>query len=85
MYKKKILYLVKQNPPTNIYKNKIEFLFTDKKLNALKIFFDKNTLEFKGWTTKDAYSNEVIFTIVDLEINKMIEDKYFKIPKEENL
>ena len=61
------------------------FEFNDKQSNNLKIFFDKNSLEFKGWETKDAYSNNVIFTISDLKTNKTIEDKFFKIPKEEDL
>ena len=63
----------------------IEFEFIDKKSNKLKIFFDKNSLEFKGWKTKDAYSNNVSFIISNLQTNKIIEDEFFKIPKEEDL
>ena len=53
--------------------------------NIVKIFFDKNSLEFKGWETKDAYSNNVSFIISNLKINKIIDDEFFKIPKEEDL
>ena len=63
----------------------IEFELNEKKKNKLKIFFDKNSLEFKGWITKDAYSNNVSFAIEDLKINNQIVDDFFKIPKEEDL
>ena len=55
------------------------------KSNKLKILFDKNTLEFKGWETKDAYSNSVSFLISNLKTNNQIVDGFFKIPKEEDL
>ena len=45
----------------------------------------KNTLEFKGWETKDAYSNRVSFSIMNIITNKTIDDEFFKIPKEEDL
>ena len=41
--------------------------------------------DLKGWETKDAYSNNVSFIISNLKINKIIDDKFFKIPKEEDL
>jgi len=50
-----------------------------------KILFDKKSLEFRGWKTKDAYSNEVSFSIINLETNVKIENKIFKIPREEDL
>ena len=56
-----------------------------KKKNKIKIFFDKNSLEFKGWETKDSYSNNVSFTINNLKTNNQIIDDFFKIPKEEDL
>ena len=61
------------------------FEFNDKKLSKFKIFFDKNSLEFKGWETKDAYSNNVSFIISNLKTNNKIIDDFFKIPKEEDL
>ena len=57
----------------------------NKRSNKLKIFFDKNSLELKGWETKDAYSNNVIFTIIDLKTNKVMKNQFFTIPKEEDL
>ena len=83
--KEKILNLIKNNKPTKIGLNTVEFEFIDKKSNKLKILFDKNTLEFKGWETKDAYSNSVSFLISNLKTNNQIVDDFFKIPKEEDL
>ena len=83
--KEKILNLIKNNKPTKISLNTVEFEFIDKKSNKLKILFDKNTLEFKGWETKDAYSNSVSFLINNLKTNNQIVDSFFKIPKEEDL
>ena len=75
--KEKILNLIKHNNPQNNRPGVITFEFFDKKLNKLKIFFDKNSLEFKGWETKDTYSNDVIFTIIDLKTNKVMKSQFF--------
>ena len=85
LQKKKILNLIRNNKPTIINSTIIEFELIEKKSNKLKIFFDKSTLEFKGWETKDAYSNNVNFIILNLKTNMIIEDELFKIPKEKNL
>jgi len=84
LQKERILNLIKNNKPTKIDSNVIEFELYDNK-NKLKIFFDKNSLYLKGWETKDSYSNKVIFIINNLEANKIIEDKFFRIPRENEL
>ena len=83
--KEKIINLIRKNQPTEINASFIEFEFIDQKTNKVKILFDKNSLEFKGWKTKDSYSNDVSFTIYNLKTNIQIIDNFFKIPKEENL
>ena len=83
--KEKIINLIRKNKPTKINSSLIEFEFIDKKTNRIKILFDKNSLEFKGWETRDAYSNNVSFTINNLKTNNQIIDDFFKIPKEEDL
>jgi len=83
--KEKIINLIRKNQPTEINSNFIEFEFIDKKTNKVKVLFDKNSLEFKGWKTKDSYSNDVSFTINNLKTNNQIIDNFFKIPKEEDL
>ena len=82
---KKIINLIKNSKPTKVDSKIIEFEFIDKKLNKLKILFDKNTLELNGWETKDSYSNNVSFTIINLITNNQIVDDFFKIPQESDL
>ena len=77
--------LIRKNQPTEINASFIEFEFIDQKTNKVKILFDKNSLEFKGWKTKDSYSNDVSFTIYNLKTNIQIIDNFFKIPNEEDL
>ena len=83
--KQEIINLIRKHPPTEISANLIKFEFIDKKRNKLKILFDKNSLEFKGWETKDAYSNNVSFIINNLKINNQIVDGFFEIPDEKDL
>ena len=85
LQKEKILNLIRNNKPTMINSSLIGFQLINSKSNKSKIFFDKNSLEFIGWETKDAYSNNVSFIISNLKTNMIIDDKFFKIPKEEDL
>ena len=63
----------------------IEYELTDSNSNKINIFFDKNSLLLSGWKTIDAYANEVDFLIKNIETNVFVENKIFKIPKEEDL
>ena len=83
--KEKIISLIRKTNPIEINSNLVEFTFVDKKTNKVKILFDKNSLELKGWETKDAYSNKVTFEINNLIINNQILDNFFKIPQEKDL
>ena len=83
--KEKILHLIRNNKPTKIDSSIIEFELNEKKSNKLKIFFDRESLEFKGWETIDAYSNNVVFLISELRTNNIIDDNFFRIPKENEL
>ena len=83
--KEKILNLIKNNKPSNISSNIIEYEFINKKTGKLKLLFDKKNFSFKGWVTKDSYSNNVIFIINNLKINNQIVNDFFKIPREEDL
>ena len=83
--KEEIINLIRNNKPTKINSKIIEFKFTDSKNSNLKLFFDKNSLSFKGWETKDAYSNNVVFLINNLKINDPILDEIFILPQEKDL
>ena len=85
LQKKTILNIMKTQKPTTSNLNLIVYETSDEKNNKLKIFFDKDSLNLKGWETQDIYSNKVSFILEDLEINKTIDDNFFKIPKESEL
>jgi len=83
--KEKIIDLIRNSNSYDLNSDSIEFIFSDKKTNKVKIIFDKNSLELKGWETNDAYSNKVNFEINNLIINNQIVDDFFKIPQEKDL
>tara|TARA_B100001179_G_C18427806_1_gene333241 strand:- start:65 stop:640 length:576 start_codon:yes stop_codon:yes gene_type:complete len=83
--KENILSIIENHKPTLINSNVIVYKLIDNKSNVLNVFFDKNSLELSGWKTKDAYSNEVSFLIKNVIKNIKIENKFFKIPREEDL
>jgi len=47
--------------------------------NLLNIFFDKDTYDIRGWTTTDVYLNTVETKLIDIETNKMIDKKLFRV------
>ena len=77
--------MIRKSEPAELNSDLIGFLFTDKKTNEVKMLFDKNSLELRGWETNDAYSNKVNFEINNLIINNQIVDDFFKIPQEKDL
>ena len=83
--KEKIIDLIRKSNPSELNSDLIGFIFSDKKTNKVKMLFDKNSLELKGWETNDAYSNKVSFEINNLIINNQIVDDFFKIPQEKDL
>ena len=83
--KENILNVIQSYEPTLIDSHVIEYELIDNNSNVINIFFDKNSLDFSGWKTTDAYSNEVNFLIRNIETNILIKNETFKIPKEEEL
>ena len=83
--KENILNIIQNYEPSNINNDVIEYELTNSKSNKINIFFDKNSLLLSGWKTVDVYSNEVNFLIKNIETNIFVENKIFKIPKEEDL
>ena len=58
------------------------FLFSIEENNqTLNIFFDKDNYNLIGWQTEDIYQNLTITYIYDLKVNQKIENKIFKLPK----
>ena len=83
--KESISNVIKNYQPSLINSNLIEYELKDNNSNKINIFFDKNSLELSGWKTIDAYANEVNFLLRNIETNIPINNKIFKIPKEEDL
>ena len=83
--KENILNLIENYEPTVIDTNTIEYELVGDNSNKLKIFFDKDSLDFLGWKTTDTYSNEVSFFLKNIKVNITIENKIFKIPQIEDL
>ena len=83
--KQEIINLVRKNKPTNVNESFIEYEFIYKKKNKLKILFDKDSLNFKGWETSDSFSNNVKFIMSNVITNKILEDNIFRIPQESEL
>ena len=83
--KENILNVIQNYEPILINSDLIEYELTDNNSNVINIFFNKNSLDFSGWKTTDAYSNEVNFLIRNIETNILIKNETFKIPKEEDL
>jgi len=83
--KENILDIIHNYEPSNMDNDVIEYELTDSNSNKINIFFDKNSLLLSGWKTIDSYSNEVNFLIENIKTNIFVENKIFKIPKEEDL
>ena len=60
-------------------KNIIAFRFF-KNENEINLFFDKKTLNLKGWQTVDLYQNLNIVFLSSILINQKIETKKFELP-----
>ena len=69
--------------------NKSDSYYSDKNIIAFKffkdeneiiLFFDKTTLNLKGWQTIDLYQNLNIVYLSSISINQKIESKKFELP-----
>ena len=49
--------------------------------HKINIFFDKNSYELIGWQTEDLYQNLVVTFIYNIQKNKNIDNKIFKLPE----
>ena len=83
--KENILNVIQNHLPEVTNSNIVEYKLKDINDNKLNIFFNKNSLNLAGWKTLDAYSNEVSFIMSNVKTNIFVENKIFKIPREEDL
>jgi outer membrane lipoprotein-sorting protein len=77
LYKEKLLEIVKSGK----IKTKNQFVnIVYKNENKINIFFDKNTLDLKGWMILDQYNNEINFSLNIVSKNDFYKKETFKIP-----
>ncbi len=61
--------------------NKYIFIKIHENNNKINIFFSKESYDLIGWQIEDIYQNLAITYIFDTSINKKIDEKLFKLPK----
>ena len=95
-YNKTHHYPIARSPFLNVlYKNKLveivqlgELELTDKLIkliylsnNEITVFFDRNSLDLKGWQIIDQYNNNINFTLNIIAKNDIFEKSTFKVPE----
>ena len=95
-YNKTYYYPISQSPFLNIlYKNKLleivksgELDLSDQIIklvylgeNEISVFFDKKTLDLKGWQIIDQYNNNINFSLRIVAKNDVFKKGTFKIPE----
>ena len=65
--------------PQIINNEYLNFIFFENN-NEINVFFDKKSLNLRGWQTKDIYQNLTITLISSVKINQKIKDKIFILP-----
>ena len=95
-YNKTYRYPISKSPFLNIlYKDKLLEIIKSSKLestndllkliyleeNEITIFFDKKTLDLKGWKIIDQYNNKIKFSLNIVAKNDIYKKENFKIPK----
>jgi len=67
----------------NDVENKYIFVQINENNNNINIFFSKKNFELIGWQIEDIYQNLAVTYIFDTSINKNINEKIFKLPKQD--
>ena len=49
--------------------------------NNINVFFSKKNYDLVGWQVEDVYQNLAVTYIFESSINKKIDEKIFKLPK----
>tara|TARA_B100000242_G_scaffold172503_1_gene123667 strand:- start:116 stop:685 length:570 start_codon:yes stop_codon:yes gene_type:complete len=78
LYKDKLLEII-QLGELEITDQIIKLIYFDD--NEIIIFFDRNSLDLKGWEIKDQYNNYINFSLKIIARNDVFEKGTFKLPK----
>jgi len=78
LYKDKLLEIVKSGK-LELSDKAIKLIYSDE--DEITVFFDKNTLDLKGWKITDQYNNNINFSLKIISKNNVYKKETFKIPK----
>ena len=78
LYKDKLLEIVKSGKLESSDQI-VKLIYLDE--NEITVFFDKKTLDLKGWEIIDQYNNNIIFSLNIVAKNDVFKKGTFKIPE----
>ena len=78
LYKNKLLEIVKSGK-LELSDQIIKLIYLDE--NEITVFFDKKTLDLKGWQIIDQYNNNINFSLKIVAKNDVFKQGTFKIPE----
>ncbi len=78
LYKDKLMEIVKSGE-MKLTDQLIQLIYLGE--NEITVFFDKNTLDLKGWKIIDQYNNEINFSLNIVAKNDIYNKGFFKIPE----
>ena len=78
LYKDKLLEIVKSGK-LELSDKAIKLIYSDE--DEIAVFFDKKTLDLKGWKITDQYNNNINFSLKVIAKNNVYKKETFKIPK----
>ena len=78
LYKDKLLEIVKSGK-LDLSDRVIKLVYLDE--NEITVFFDKQTLDLKGWQIIDQYNNNINFSLKIVAKNDVFKKGTFKIPE----
>ncbi len=78
LYKEKLLEII-QTGRLELTEQLIKLIYFGE--NRITVFFDRNTLNLKGWQIVDQYNNNIKFSLNIVSKNDFFEKDTFKFPK----
>ena len=78
LYKDKLLKIVKSGK-LELSDQIIKLIYLDE--NEITVFFDKKTLDLKGWQIIDQYNNNINFSLNIVAKNDVFKKETFRIPE----
>ena len=78
LYKDKLLEIV-QSGKLELTEQLIKLIYLSD--NEITVFFDRNSLDLKGWLIIDQYNNKINFNLNIIAKNDIFEKNTFKVPE----